>query len=121
MFFGDLEKRIMDMLWRNSEPVSVRCVKEYLNAHSKKQYAYTTIMTTLSRLHVKEVVSRKQSGRSFLYFAKQTKADFFRDLSKDVLRMLSKDYGDVAVAYFVEASQEVDIKHLEDWKKQLKE
>lgn len=46
-----------------AEPMSVQEVLEEVDPG----LAYTTVMTTLSRLHAKNAVAREQSGRAFRY------------------------------------------------------
>jgi predicted transcriptional regulator len=60
--FGTLELRVLEALWRRDEEASVRDIlPEFPNA------AYTTLMTTLDRLHRKGVLERRKDGRAFLY------------------------------------------------------
>jgi len=60
--FGTLELRVLEALWRRDAEASVRDIlPEFPNA------AYTTLMTTLDRLHRKGVLERRKDGRAFLY------------------------------------------------------
>jgi len=60
--FGTLELRVLEALWRREDEASVRDIlPEFPNA------AYTTLMTTLDRLHRKGVLERRKDGRAFLY------------------------------------------------------
>ena len=60
--FGSLELRVLEALWRREGEASVRDVlPEFPNA------AYTTLMTTLDRLHRKGFLVRRKDGRAFLY------------------------------------------------------
>jgi predicted transcriptional regulator len=60
--FGRLEMGVLETLWRRGSEASVRDVhEEFPNT------AYTTLMTTLDRLHRKGVLDRVKSGRAFLY------------------------------------------------------
>jgi predicted transcriptional regulator len=60
--FGSLELRVLEALWRRGAEASVRDVLEaFPNA------AYTTLMTTMERLHRKGVLERRKDGRAFLY------------------------------------------------------
>jgi predicted transcriptional regulator len=60
--FGALEREVMEILWTEGN-LAVRDVQGRL----RRPAAYTTVMTTLDRLFKKEVLSRNQSGRAFLY------------------------------------------------------
>jgi predicted transcriptional regulator len=61
--FGTLELRVLEALWTRGAEASVRDVLDaFPNA------AYTTVMTTLERLHRKGVLERRKDGRAFLYW-----------------------------------------------------
>jgi predicted transcriptional regulator len=60
---GPLEQSVLDQLWRAGRELSVRQVVGAL----PRRLAYTTVMTTLDRLHRKGLLSRRKEGRAFLY------------------------------------------------------
>ena len=60
---GDLELAIMQVLWRADGPLEVKAVAARLG----RQRAYTTVMTTLSRLHKKGYLTQHRQGRAFAY------------------------------------------------------
>ena len=55
---GRLEREILNRLWADAEPLSVRA----LEASFGGTLAYTTLMTTLDRLHRKGLVERAARG-----------------------------------------------------------
>jgi len=59
---GPLETRVLEALWGAARPVTVRHVQQLF-----PDLAYTTLMTTLDRLHRKGVVERRRLGRAFAY------------------------------------------------------
>ncbi len=61
--FGPLESEAMAAIWRADEPVAVRDVVEALNEGRAEPLAYTTVMTVMSRLAGKKVLSRRKAGR----------------------------------------------------------
>jgi predicted transcriptional regulator len=61
-FFGALEVRVLDALWAREGPQSVRDLQPAFDG-----IAYTTLMTTLDRLHRKGVLLREKVGRAFVY------------------------------------------------------
>ena len=61
-FFGTLELRVLDALWDRHEALSVRDLQPQFEG-----VAYTTLMTTLDRLHRKGVLTRAKAGRAFVY------------------------------------------------------
>jgi len=60
--FGTLELRVLEAMWARGGEVSVRDVLDAFPAA-----AYTTLMTTMERLHRKGVLERRKDGRAFLY------------------------------------------------------
>lgn len=69
---GPLETRVLEALWARGCPSSVRDLQPIFPGT-----AYTTLMTTLERLHRKGVLSREKQGRAFLY-APLTSRDGFQ-------------------------------------------
>jgi len=59
---GPLERRVLDWLWTRSSGASVRDLQPDFPAT-----AYTTLMTTLDRLHRKGLLERRKAGRAFRY------------------------------------------------------
>jgi predicted transcriptional regulator len=62
---GELESRVLNVLWAADAPMTPRDVHTALAAD--RDLAYTTITTILVRLHHKELVSRNKVGRAFAY------------------------------------------------------
>lgn len=72
---GELEARVMTVLWSASAPVSVRGVREELN-RGGRELAYTTVMTVMDNLHKKGWVQRQLDGRAYLYSATATREQY---------------------------------------------
>jgi predicted transcriptional regulator len=68
---GELELEILDQVWEKT-PASVKDIHEELQ--KKRDIAYTTVMTVMSRLADKGVLKRSQEGRTYIY-----KAQFSRN------------------------------------------
>jgi predicted transcriptional regulator len=77
---GKLERRVMDETWRRKE-VSVREVFTSFD----EQIAYTTLMTTLDRLHKKGLLKRRKEGRAFLYSPRVSREEMEQGVTKDVI------------------------------------
>lgn len=107
---GDLEKAVMDIVWKHGQ-ATVREVHTVLQ--KKRELAYTTVMTVMSRLAEKEVLCRQeQSDGSFIYRPCQTKDEFDAKVSRNLAGELLRHFGPVAVAQFVDALEEIDPKQL---------
>ena len=60
---GALEAEVLSALWASQSPLSPAEVRDTLPG----DLAYTTVMTTLTRLYEKGVVSRQRVGRTYVY------------------------------------------------------
>lgn len=65
MPLGELEFKIMRILWDADQALDVRAVAMALG----EERAYTTVMTTLHRLHKKGYLTQHKEGRAFFYRA----------------------------------------------------
>lgn len=70
ILFGPLEWRVLEALWERHDPASVRDLQPAF-----PDAAYTTLMTTLDRLHRKGVLGREKQGRAFFYEARLTRSE----------------------------------------------
>ncbi|NNM47856.1 BlaI/MecI/CopY family transcriptional regulator [Knoellia koreensis] len=70
---GGLERAIMDRLWGWNRPATVREVLEDLNRERK--VAYTTVMTVMTNLERKGLLSRALVGRAYAYAPVAAEAD----------------------------------------------
>ena len=62
---GALEAEIVAALWAAGDPLTPKQVQAELGG----KLAYTTVMTALTRLYEKDVVSREKRGRAYAYTA----------------------------------------------------
>jgi predicted transcriptional regulator len=79
-FFGALEIRVLEALWRAETPQNVRDLQP-----SFAGVAYTTLMTTLDRLHRKGVLDREKAGRAFRYRVRYTRQELLSGLAGEAL------------------------------------
>jgi predicted transcriptional regulator len=80
-------------------PATVRQVLEHLNTERRKPLAYTTVMTVMSRLADKGILTRTAQGRGYVYEAASS------DAAQIAVRSVVKEYGPAAVAHFVDAAR----------------
>jgi predicted transcriptional regulator len=80
----DLEAAIMDVVW--GKRLSSFAVSEVLAVLEKKRsIAYTTVMTTVARLHSKGLLGRVRDGKRYLYSPKLTREQFLESTAREVL------------------------------------
>lgn len=80
--FGDLQLRILDVLWERDE-ASVEEIREGLRPSHDR--APSTVSTVLSRLEDQGVVSHVRDGRRFLYRAEVEAEEVRRSMVSDLL------------------------------------
>jgi len=78
----ELELEILKVLWQ-IEPANVRQVRDALE--SKRDLAYTTVLTMMSIMFDKGYVKRRKEGRSYVYEAVYRKNKASRNILQDVV------------------------------------
>ena len=96
---GPLETEIMQILWED-ERSTVKKVHRKLA--QQREIAYTTVMTTMSRLAEKGVLSRHREGLAYVYAPAISEDDFVTMVVQQVLDGLLDDYSDTAIDYMVD-------------------
>ena len=101
---GELEERLMTILWDES-PLSVRdvCVRV-----KRSKLAYTTVMTTLDRLHKKGLLARTKDGNAFLYMPAIDRAEYQRRVVEAALGPMFEEGAAPVLAAFVDVAAKVD-------------
>jgi predicted transcriptional regulator len=66
---GALEAEILGILRSASRPLSPGDVRERITSGQGHDLSYSTVVTIISRLHDKGLLSRQRSGRGFIYTA----------------------------------------------------
>lgn len=102
---GPLESEIMEVVWDAGE-VTVRDVHRVLQ--ERRAVAYTTVMTTLSRLADKGFVARQESQPAHRYSAALSREQYAKSTVKSVVDWLVDHFPDPAVAYLVDRVEEDD-------------
>lgn len=96
---GPLETEIMQLLWQD-ERSTVKKVHRKLA--QQREIAYTTVMTTMSRLAEKGVLNRHREGLAYVYTPAITEEEFVSMVVRQVLDGLLDDYSDTAIDYMVD-------------------
>ncbi len=95
----------MEVVWTRA-PVTAREVCDRMTGEEER--AYTTIMTTLDRLHRKGLLVREKEGLAWRYTPALDKAGFEKALADGLVADLLQTHGRVALSAFVDAAAEVD-------------
>lgn len=108
----ELEAEVMEEVWLSEGEVTVRDALHGLNARSRKQRAYTTVMTIMSRLHTKGLLARKLQGKTYFYRPVMSRQAYLDARARDEVDHLVADFGDLALAHFARRVQGLDAKRL---------
>ena len=106
-FLGSLQTRVLETLSRRGAS-TVREVAKALRG----KFAYTTVMTVLSKLYDKGLVGREQRGKGYVYAPKYALDELRDRMARHLVRELVEDFGDLALAHFASALDRVDRRRL---------
>jgi len=114
----DLEAAIMDVVW--AKGLSDFAVADVLHVLEKRRdIAYTTVMTTLARLHEKGVLSRRRDGKKYLYSPAFTREEFLSATAREVLD--GAVGGEQAMALLAEKVSEASTSDLDELEKLIRQ
>lgn len=90
---GELEARVMDVLWASDDAMTPRDVHRVITT-PRRPLAYTTVMTILVRLWTKGMLDREFRGRAYAYRPVAGREEW----TAERMRELLEHSGDPAVA-----------------------
>jgi predicted transcriptional regulator len=102
---GELEQRVIAVLWAAGDELTVRDVATHFPDH-----AYTTVMTVLDRLERKGMVTRRLVGRAHRYVATGTREQYAAALMREALDSTPHRSG--VLVHFAESATEEEIELL---------
>ena len=102
---GPLEQDVMDVVWRLGD-ATVRDVHDQLA--SSRKIAYTTVMTTMTRLAAKGLLRRDTAGLAHRYRPLVSREHYARETLGSVLGWLLERYPEPAASYLAEVVDDVD-------------
>jgi predicted transcriptional regulator len=108
----------MERMWEKQE-CTVRDIYEAFGG----MLAYTTLMTTVDRLHKKGLLNRSKDGKAFVYSTKFSREELDERMVRDLLGALVKDSGTKplpVLSCFVDAITEEDDKLLGALEEEIK-
>ncbi|MCG3159615.1 MAG: hypothetical protein JMDDDDMK_00609 [Acidobacteria bacterium] len=120
---GPLEREVMELIWRLPENAGEVSVRDIHLAFGER-LAYTTLMTTLDRLHKKGLLDRRRIGRAFVYSPRFSPGEFERGVARDVIDTLlgrGPDGVEPILACIIDAVSERDRALLDELDRLIKE
>ncbi|MDH5490557.1 MAG: BlaI/MecI/CopY family transcriptional regulator [Myxococcales bacterium] len=108
----DLEAEIMEIVWAQGlEHFAVSEIQRQLG--KTRELAYTTVMTTVSRLFDKGLLDRRKEGRRYLYSPRMSEDEFIEAMTREVLQSLPPVGQQTAVALLVERVADANAEELD--------
>jgi predicted transcriptional regulator len=110
---GPLEQDVMEAVWQLGES-TVRDVHGLLAAD--RTIAYTTVMTTMSRLATKGLLVRDTAGLAHRYRAAVSREKYARSTVEGVMGWLMDRFPEPAAAYLADVVEHADPQSLAELK-----
>jgi predicted transcriptional regulator len=115
----DLEAEIMDVVWScGLKRFVVGDVQRVLERH--REIAYTTVMTTLGRLHEKGLLDRCKDGKRYIYSPRMSREEFMQATAREVLDGLEAVSARHALALLAEKVSEAGSGDLDELEQMIR-
>ncbi len=105
---GQLEARVMELIWDQGAWMTTREVLDALS--TRRNRAYTTVMTILVHLWKKGLLERRKDGRAYAYHAVHSKAEWTAQRMGELLTLA--DSRSEALNHFVAEMSQEDVNQL---------
>jgi predicted transcriptional regulator len=98
---GELEAQVLSVLWTAGTALNAGEVQERLTAAHRRgaPLAYSTVVTTLTRLHAKGVLTRERTGHAFHYLPVVDEAGWAASRMRQVLDATDTDRDSVLTRF----------------------
>ena len=107
---GDLEAEVLECVW-DLGSASVKDV--HLCLLERREIAYTTVMTVMSRLAAKGLLVSRQVGRAYVYEAAAGREQFCAGVVKGFMSDMLAGADRAVLARFVDSVTDRDIEQLD--------
>lgn len=115
---GPLETEVMETTWRLGDS-TVRDVHAELA--TRRDIAYTTVMTTMARLASKGLLERDTSGLAHRYRPSLSREEYARSTVTSVVDWLMTAFPEPAVSYFVSKIGDLSDDTVDSLRQQIEE
>ena len=116
---GPLETKIMQIVWREKSTTVKLVHRRLQDTPERSDIAYTTVMTTMTRLAEKGILNRRRDGLAYVYTPAVTKDDFETMMVRRVLDGLMDDYENETIDYLFHYLAKKDPKRLLQMQREL--
>jgi predicted transcriptional regulator len=101
---GELEAEVISAVWAQGE-ATVQDVKDALEPSRK--LAYTTVMTVMTRLADKGMLTRRKEGRAYVYTPAYSRKKVAGSLLQSLIQRFYKGATASAIAHLLETDEDV--------------
>ena len=115
--FGDLELEILSLLWEADTPLLVADVHSRLQ--SKRELAYTTVLTVLGNLFKKKAVDRARQGKAHVYWAAHKREQAAAGMFSNLLNRIYNNNPAEMLAGFLKTGTHLTAAQIADLKDEL--
>jgi predicted transcriptional regulator len=116
---GPLETKIMQIVWREKSTTVKLVHRRLQDTPDRADIAYTTVMTTMTRLAEKGILNRRRDGLAYIYTPAVTKDDFETMMVRRVLDGLMDDYENETIDYLIHYLAKKDPQRLQRMQREL--
>lgn len=102
---GPLEAVVMEVFWEENE-ATVRDVYELLR--TRREIAYTTVLSTTRNLFAKGFLSRQLQGKAHLYWPRFSRRQFTRSWVSRTVDDLLERFAEPALVHFLDRLTHLD-------------
>lgn len=117
---GPLQKEILETVWRLRR-TSVQSVLDDVNSRRKDALAYTTVMTVMSQLWEKGLLSRRKIGKAYFYRPTSDRRGYNVERIKEFFSTLFGAGEKVAASHILDALEDEDPAKVKELIEELKE
>lgn len=103
---GELESQIMEIIWTQNSPVSVKNINLALS--KKRPIAYTTVMTVMARLASKGILTREIKGQSYIYKPNLSRDKFIARAVHGIFSSAISSLGEGVLAHFIKEIKKIN-------------
>ena len=107
---GELEAEIMECVWELG-PAAVKDVHRCLQ--ERREIAYTTVMTVMTRLAGKGLLTARPEGRAYIYEAVSNRESYCADVVRNFMSGMLVDADKAVLSRFVDSVTEHDKSQLD--------
>jgi len=117
---GPLQGKIMEVLWRMRRG-SVQAVLDEINKERAEPLAYTTVLTVMSQLWERGMLSRRKNGRSYIYRPTSDKRGYKVERIRNFFVSLFGTEEKVVASHLLDALEDEDPSRIDELVRELKE